>query len=523
MRKLCQSVDTTEMEPVQDLGPYRLDVTAKLLLRGGEPVALGPRAVAVLQALVARPGAPVTKEELFRAAWPGLAVEDSNLTVQIAALRRALADGEDGVRWIETLPRRGYRYIGPLGAMGRAPSIETPLPDRPSVAVLSFRNLSNDDAAQDYFCDGVAEDIAAGLSRIKWLFVSARRSAAAWGSADVDPCEVGRALGVRYLLLGTVRKNAERIRVSGKLVESTEGTLVWAGSFDRLLTDLFAVQDDIALSVVGAIEPSLRQAEVDRVRRLRPDSLDAYDLVLRAQMDVFTGMPAESARALVLLQRAIALEPDYGLAHAFASMCHHNLFLRAGLSEMHRTASLRHAEEAIGNGRDDPLALTFAGFSLAMDGHDRSAGVAALEAALALSPSSAITYILGGVIHAWAAAPADAINWAERALRLSPFDPWAFATYHALALGYFHEGSFEEAARAAYKAVHANPAHSISHMILAATLQRLGSMDSARAAANRVMTLQPVFRFSRQLSGVNCAPALAKALAQSLRACGLPE
>src|SRR5690349_4712049 len=174
------------MAPGLDLGPWRLDTEMKLLLRGGVPVTLGPRAIAVLQALVARAGSPVSKEELFRAAWPGLAVEDSNLTVQIAALRRVLADGEQGIRWIETLPRRGYRYAGPVGATPTAPQTAPGLPDRPSVAVLPLRNLSGD-PAQAYFCDGMAEDITAGLSRINWLFVTARSSGAVYRSQDIDP------------------------------------------------------------------------------------------------------------------------------------------------------------------------------------------------------------------------------------------------------------------------------------------------------------------------------------------------
>lgn len=522
MRKFVRLGEVPAMAPVQELGPYRLDPNAKLLLRDGVTVALGPRAVAVLQALVARAGAAVTKEELFRAAWPGLAVEDSNLTVQIAALRRALAEGEDGARWIETLPRRGYRYVGPVGPTPPAARPGPALPDRPSVAMLPLRNLSGD-PAQDYFCEGMAEDIIAGLCRIPWLFVTARSSGAAWRAPEVDPAEAGRALGVRYLLIGSLRKDASRVRIALRLVESEAGGLVWAETYDRPLGHLFALQDNIALSVVGAIEPSLRQAEVKRVRRLRPDSLDAYDLVLRAQPDVFTGMPAESSRALELLGQALAIEPHYGLAHAFAAMSHHNLFLRAGLSDAHRAASVRHAEAAITHGRDDALALTFAGFSLAMDAHDHGAGTAAFEAALAVSPSSAVTYILGGVVQGWAGDATRAIDWGERALRLSPFDPWAFAAYHALALGHFHQGRFEAAASAAYKGVQANPAHSISHMILAAILARLGSLDAARAAAERVMALQPSFGVGRQLAGVDCAPSLAAALAQSLRACGLPE
>ena len=505
-----------------DLGPFRLDTEMNLLLRDGAPVALGSRAVAVLRALVERAGLPVSKDELCSAAWPGLAIEDSNLTVQIAALRRALADGESGVRWIETLFRRGYRYVGPLGAAPAPHRTLSRLPDRPSVGVLPLRNLSGD-PAEDYFGVGMAEDITAGLARIPWLFVTARSSGGVYRGLDIDPCEAGRALGVQYLLLGSLRKDAGRIRIALRLVESDAGALVWAETYDRALESVFALQDDITLSVVGAIEPNLRQAEVERVRWLRPESLDAYDLVLRAQPDVFTGMPAESSRALGLLGRALELEPRYGLAHAFAAMCHHNLFLRSGLLAEHRAGSIQHAEMAIAHGGHDALALTFAGFSLAMDAHDRRAGSAAFEAALAVSPSSAITYILGGVVHGWAAHAEQAIAWGNRALRLSPFDPWAFAAYHALALGHLVKGRAEEAAAVAYKGVHALPGHSISHMILAATLAQVGSHDAARIAAERVMTLQPGFRFSRQLTGVDCAPELASVLSEALRACGLPE
>ena len=183
-------------------------------------------------------------------------------------------------------------------------------------------------------------------------------------------------------------------------IEAETGAHVWAERYDRKLDDIFALQDEIALSVVGAIEPSLRRAEIERVKRKRPDSLDAYDLVLRAQPDVYSGMPERATKALVLLERALALDPTYALAHAFAAMCHHNRFLRAGLHEEDRAASIRHAQAAIAHGQDDALALTFAGFSIGMDGHDRAAAFAAFEAALAVSPSSALTYILGSVILA---------------------------------------------------------------------------------------------------------------------------
>ena len=513
---------------IHEFGPFLLDSAAEILFRGTEPIALGQRAVALLRLLLEQAGAPVSKQSLIDAAWPNLIVEESNLTVQIAALRRVFEDVSGGVGWIETLPRRGYRYVGPAvvtrdrpeAANGQRPALT--LPDKPSVAVLPFLNLSGD-PEQEYFTDGMVEDIIAGLSRIKWLFVVARNSSFTYKGMAVDVKRVGRELGVRYLLQGSVRKDDRRVRVSAQMVEAESGGHLWSERFDRPLDDIFEVQDEIALNVVGAIEPSLRRAEVERVKRKRPDSLDAYDLVLQSQSDVFSGMPAQVTRALVLLERALALDPAYALAHAFAAMCHHCLFLRAGLREESRAASIHHAQAAILHGQDDALALTFAGFSIGMDGHDHDAAFAALEAALAVSPSSAITYNVGGVMFGWAGEAERAIEWGERAMRLSPFDPWAWSAFHAFALGHFHRGRYEEAAKAARKAVQLNPAHSISHMLLVAPLAKLGRLKEAEAAATRVLELQPGFRYSRQFSGVDCAPALATSLGAALRSIGLPE
>jgi TolB-like protein len=513
---------------ILEFGPFLLDSAAEILFRGTEPVMLGQRAVALLRLLLEQAGTPVSKQSLIDAAWPNLTVEESNLTVQIAALRRVFEDVPGGAGWIETLPRRGYRYVGPEVVSRDRPeaaNVQRPalaLPDKPSVAVLPFSNL-NGDPEQEYFADGMVEDIIAGLSRIKWLFVVARNSSFTYKGMAVDVKRVGRELGVRYLLQGSLRKDGNRVRVSAQMVEAETGGHLWTERFDRALDDIFELQDEIALNVVGAIEPSLRRAEVERVKRKRPDSLDAYDLVLQSQSDVYSGMPARVTRALVLLERALALDPAYALAHAFAAMCHHCLFLRAGLHEENRAASIRHAEAAILHGHDDALALTFAGFSIGMDGHDHDAGFAALEAALAFSPSSAITYNIGGVMFGWAGEAERAIEWGTRAMRLSPFDPWAWSAFHAFALGHFHRGRYEDAARAARKAVQLNPGHSISHMLLVAPLAKLGRLKEAEAAAARVLELQPGFRYSRQFSGVDCAPALAASLGEALRSAGLPE
>jgi TolB-like protein len=517
------------MTTIHEFGSFRLDADAEILFRGAVPTVLGQRAVALLRLLLERAGEPVSKDALIEAAWPGLAIDDSNLTVQIAALRRVLEQGTAGADWIETLPRRGYRYVGPVVATGDPPAEANPrmspalaLPDKPSVAVLPLANLSGD-PEQDYFAAGMVEDIIAGLSRIKWLFVAAGNSSFTYKAGAADTRQVGRELGVRYVLHGSLRKDGNRVRISAHMVEAETGGHLWTERFDRALDDIFALQDEIALNVVGAIEPSLRQAEVERVKRKRPDSLDAYDLVLQAQADVYSGMPKQVTKALVLLQRALALDSTYALAHSFAAMCHHCLYLRAGLHEESRAASIRHAQAAILLGQDDALALTFAGFSIAMDGHDHAAAFAALEAALAISPSSALTYILGGVIFGWAGEAERAIEWGKRAMRLSPFDPWAWSAFHSLTLGYFHLGRYEEAAKAAHKAVQFNPGHSISHMLLAAPLAKLGRLEEAKAAAARVMELQPEFRYSRQFAGVDCAPALAASLSEALYAAGLPK
>jgi TolB-like protein len=524
---LLQNLAEMDRQPTSatyKFGPFVLDIEAGMLLRGVEPTLLGQRAIALLRLLLDRAASPVSKDTLIEAAWPGLAVEESNLTVQIAALRRAL-DKDGGAAWIETLPRRGYRYVGPPvtrtddGANEAQQSPALPAPDKPSIAVLPFEH-AGDDA---WFADGMAADIITGLARIKWLFIIARNSSFVFRGRAADPKQVGRDLGVRYVLEGSVRRSDSRVRISVQLVDCTSGTYVWAERYDRTLSDVFLLQDEIALAVVGAIEPSLRRAEVERVKRKRSDSLDAYELVLRAQPDVDSGMPDRSAAALPLLMRALALDPTYALAHGLAAMAYHNRFLRDGLREQDRIESVRHARLALEHGRDDALALTFAGFSLGMDAHDRAAAFAAFDTALTLSPSTALGLILGSVVYSWAAEAEPAIAWGERALRLSPFDPWSFAAFGSQALGHFLLERPNKAAKAAYRAVQSNPGHSINYVILIGPLVTLRRFDEAKAAAARVIELQPNFRFGQQFAGVDCAPALATKLGAALQMAGLPQ
>jgi TolB-like protein/class 3 adenylate cyclase len=396
------------------------------------------------------------------------------------------------------------------------------LPAKPSIAVLPFQNMSGD-PEQDYFADGMVEDIITGLSRIKWLFVIARNSCFTYKGRTVDVKQVGRELGVRYVLEGSVRKVGSRVRITCQLIEGETGAHIWAERYDRPLDDIFALQDEITLSVVGAIEPNLRLAEVERAKRKRPDSLDAYDLVLQALPDVYSRMPEQSQRALRLLARALELDPTYALAHACAAQCNHAIFLRGGQNIENRKAAVRHAQAALAYGQDDALALTLAGFSIGMEGHDRAAAFAAFEASLAVSPSSALSFMQGSVIHALAGDAERAIEWSEKGLRLSPLDPWRSSAFLALALAKFHLGQDQEAAADARKSVQSSPGFSIPYVALAAALSRLGRLEEAKTVAARVLELQPEFRYSRFLAAANCETKLAAALSEALRPTGLPE
>jgi adenylate cyclase len=287
---------------------------------------------------------------------------------------------------------------------GAAARLARPLPNKPSIAVLPFQNMSGD-PEQEYFADGMVEDIITGLSRIKWLFVIARNSGFVYKGKSIDVKQVGRELGVRYVLEGSVRRAANRVRITCQLIEAQTGAHLRAERYDRPLDDIFAIQDEITLSVVGAIEPSLRHAEIERTKRKRPDSLDAYDLVLRALPHAYTAMPEGAAKAIPLIARALALEPDYPLAHGIAAWGHHILFNRAGMREEDRRSAIHHAHEAITHGRDDAMALALGGFVVSMVEHDTAAAVEAFEAALGLSPSAAFTYFLEAARWAWPGRP----------------------------------------------------------------------------------------------------------------------
>jgi TolB-like protein len=515
------------MTAIYAFGQYRLDVAAGILFRGAEPVALGQRAVTLLQILVEGAGNPISKDRLIESAWPGLAIEESNLAVQISALRRVFAEEPGGDGWIETLPRRGYRYVGPVavkeqgnqGATGNEQPTLAP-PDKPSLAVMPFTDMSGD-PEQEYFADGIVEDIITGLSRIKWLFVIARNSSFIYKGQAVNVGRVGRELGVRYVLEGSVRKVGERVRVSGQLVETETSVHLWSERYDRRLEDVFALQDEITLNVVGAIEPSLREAEIERIKRKRPENLDAYDLVLRALPHVF--LPEEAAKAVPLLERALTLEPDYAGAHGYLAWCHQILFVRGGYHKESHDAAIRHARAALSYGRDDATALALGGCVISIIEHDRATAFEALEQALAISPSSSFALFCGATALAYAGEAERGIHWAERALRISPFDRMNHLSYGALAIAHFLRGRYDEAAHAGRRSVRAIPSSSVTRSVLAAALAKLGRIEEAKAVALQVLALDPSFSAARLCAAIGLPAPLAEPMTDAWTTAGLPH
>ena len=329
-------------------GLFRLDHAGK-----AEPIALGSRALDLLRLLFERPGELLAKDLIMETVWPGTAVEESNLSVQISALRRILDQGRRQGSCIQTIPTRGYRFVAAV----RRSSLEAlslpALPPRgkPSIAVLPFQNMSGD-PDQEYFVDGMVEEIITALCRIRWLFVIARNSSFTYKGQAVDVKRVGHELGVRYVLEGSVRKAGNRVRITGQLIDATTGTHLWADRFDGSLEDVFELQDKVASSVAGVIEPALQAAETAHSAGRPTTDLTAYDLYLRAY-----AMTWSSARqipeALRLLEQAIARDPCYGPALAWAAFCCLRLVLdgRSEDRDGRRFEGRRFRQASPGSGR----------------------------------------------------------------------------------------------------------------------------------------------------------------------------
>jgi TolB-like protein/class 3 adenylate cyclase/predicted ATPase len=477
------------------------------------PVATGSRAFDVLRVLITAQGDLVSKDEIMEAVWPGTVVEDNNLTVQISALRRVLDQGRAEGSCIQTAPGRGYRFVAPVRRVEPAslpisssisrnraggPEAEDghraslaaglPTPDKPSIAVLPFANLSGD-PEQEYFADGMVEEIITALSRIRWLFVLARNSSFTYKGQAVDVKQVGRELGVRYVLEGSVRRGGSRVRISAQLIEADTGAHLWADHFDGSLEDVFDLQDKVAWSVAGVIEPELQAAETARSASRRTSNLSAYDLYLRACVMSST---YQLRQALALLEEAIARDPHYGPALGLAAQCCQHLVanLNAPDRDAIRPKGIEFGRRAVEVAGDDPGVLADAAMALAVLGEDLDAMIALVDRALALNPSFARGWHISGFLKLWAGQTDVAIEHGEMALRLSPRAGGRGSAF-LIGTALFFGRHFAEAVPRLWVAIEAHPAFPNPYRYLAACYAHMGLLDEARGMIARLRAIIP--------------------------------
>jgi TolB-like protein/class 3 adenylate cyclase len=398
--------------------------------------------------------------------------------------------GEQQVKNIAR-PVRVYR-VRDTGAAAKSPSVPAlPLPDKPSIAVLPFANISGD-PEQEYFADGMVEEIITALSQIRWLFVIARNSTFTYKGRAVDVKQVGRELGVRYVLEGSVRKAAGRVRITAQLIEAETGAYLWADRFDGSLDDVFELQDKVASSVAGVIEPALRAAEIRRSSERPTSDLTAYDLYLRA-LAHSSGSKAALSRALDLLEQAIDRDPHYGPALANAAVCCVFIDINGWTENpgQNRRAAIDRAERALESAGDDPGTLVYAAHALAYFGENIDAVIALVDRALALNPSFARGWLLSAQIRIWAGQLDLAIAHVGTAIRLSPRDlpgPQSFV----VGLAHFLGGRFEDAMPKLIAAVQHRPSAPQHHRVLASCYAHMGRLEEARAIIERLRTISPV-------------------------------
>jgi TolB-like protein len=377
-------------------GDYRLDTARRELRRGGEVVSLEPKAFDLLAYLVQHRHRVVSKDDLLQEVWGGRIVSEAALTTRINAVRRALGDNGTAQRLVRTFTRKGIRFIGEVTELPDPVTPATihmldpvPRPDKPSIAVLPFQNMSGD-SEQEYFVDGMAEEIVTALSRIRWLFVIARNSSFTYKGRAVDVKRVGRELGVRYVLEGSVRKSGNRVRITGQLIDAETGAHLWADRFDGLLEDVFELQDQVASSVAGVIEPALQAAETARLAGRPTTDLTAYDLYLRAYAMVLLST-RQIPEALRLMEQAIARDPRYGPALAWAAVCCSRLIGDRSSTdpEADRRKGMDFGRHALQVAGDDPGTLCNAAMAVAAFGEDIGAMMALVDRAPALNPNFA--------------------------------------------------------------------------------------------------------------------------------------
>jgi TolB-like protein/tetratricopeptide (TPR) repeat protein len=398
------------------------------------------------------------------------------------------------------------------------------LPDKPSIAVLPFQNMSPD-SEHEYFADGVVEEIITALSRMRWLFVIARNSTFTYKGRAVDIKQVGRELGVRYVLEGSVRKAASRVRITGQLINSATGAHLWADRFDGALEDIFDLQDQVTASVVGAIAPRLEQAEIERAKLKPTESLDAYDYYLRGKANVHQGTRETIGEALRLFYRAIELDPNFASAHGMAAWCY---VMRRNFGWMtdrvQEIAELeRLANKVAVLGKEDAVALYTGGFALAHVAGHLEAGAALIDRALALDPNLAGAWHHSGWVRVYLGEPETAIEHMARAMRLNPLDPQLFGMQNGTAAAHFLAGRYDEASSWAEKALREHPTHSPALRVAAASHALAGRLAEAREAMARMRNIDPALRVSNVAAFVPFRrPEDFDRYVQGLRKAGLP-
>jgi len=431
--------------------------------------------------------------------------------------------GEQTLRNIAR-PVRIFR-IRPPSAAAASPARTLAVADRPSIAVLAFTNMSGD-PEQEYFADGIVEEIITGLSRVRWLFTIARNSSFTYKGRAVDVRTVGRELGVRYVLEGSIRKGAGRVRITAQLIEAETGTHVWADRFDSDLTDVFALQDQVTDSIVRAIAPTLRHAEIERARRKPPDSLDAYDLYLRALPHFYAMTRADSDTGLELLQRALAIAPDYAPALMARGLL---LIFRTGQGwpdpvDRHIPEIIALAHRAVASDPNDPEVLAASAQCLAYLGAQYDLAVQLVERACALGPNSAFVWFWSGAALFHSGQTQKALAALDTAIRLDPVSPMAFAVQMVRGYALMRLERYEEAAQAASQSTRLNPNLAVAWRVSAAALALCGRMDEAREAAQKLLELEPDFTFAKfRRSTPSVAAGRFDQQIAGLRLLGIPE
>ncbi|MBL6082579.1 winged helix-turn-helix domain-containing protein [Belnapia sp. T18] len=509
-----------------------LDPARRELRQAGNLVSLEPQVFDLLEFLIRMRDRVVSRDDLMTEVWRGRIVSDATLSSRVNAARVAIGDNGAEQRLIRTLPRKGVRFVGavaeaaettPESLAGRARGAgEIRLP---SVAVLPFANIGGD-PEQDYFADGMAVEIITALTRSSGLLVIARNSSFAFKGQTVDIRQVGRELGVGYLLEGSVRRDGDRLRITGQLVDAVSGTHLWADRFEGDLHDIFALQDRVAESVVATIEPTLQRAEIERHRQERPKRLDAYDLLLQA-FALEHEFTADSMTALRCLEQALAIEPDYAPAMAAAAYYHTQRHFQGWTPPEGavRAKALRLADRAVELAPNDAQILWMAAFAVwNMAGEGREKARDLFSRSLLLNPNSAMALTLAGWIEIMCGNQGTGREMLARAQRLNPRDPRNWLISGAMAIAAVADQDFADAASWAKKALAQNPRFAVALRVLAVALVKLEQPERARRVVQELLAVEPELTISSFLTRIPLpVETMARTYAKALNAAGLPQ